>query len=204
MKRTLTAILLALLCITPRLFGQSFFPGIVLLTGGVEFGGAAVALDDPSPTAINSGVAMFRNLPMALEVGIAERMGIGIQYRIDKYLNHTDSVRAKGNDYNLMFNYHFVVTHQTNSFIGFRTGLSDFSFEKPRTGETFEKKGGNLQLVAGVNMMFRHRLGLQLTFGANSFLYPNGKLVNPLSPTPIPYGVTIVGIDLGMGLLFVL
>jgi hypothetical protein len=182
---------------------QSFFPGIVMVTGGIEFGGYQVMLDDPDPNAKNSGANLSRNLPFSLEVGIAERMGLGVQYRNDKYLNNTDSARAESNDFSLLFNYHFVVTQQTNSFVGLRVGMSDFSFEKSRTSETFESKGPAFQLCAGANMLIRSKIGLQFTLGMNSFIYSNGELKNPAG-TSTEYGVIINGISLGMAALFIL
>lgn len=160
-------------------------------------------LDDPDPNAKNSGANIARNIPFSLEIGIAERMGLGVQYRMDKYLNNTDSARADSKDFNLLLNYHFIVTQQTNSFVGLRVGVSNFSFEKSRTSETFESTGPAVQLCAGANMLIRSKLGLQFTLGFNSFIYSDGELKNPAGSS-VDYGVLINGIALGMSALFIL
>lgn len=204
MRHSLWAFFFFLSLLAGEANAQSFYPGMVMIQGGAEFGAAATQLDDPSPTAEVTGIAMFRNLPFGLEVGVAERFGIGFQYRMDKYLNHTDSVRASARDYCLVFNYHPVVTTQTNSFIGLKAGISNFEFEKNRNGSTFEKQGSCLQLCTGVNMLFLNHMGLQLSFGVNGLLYHHGELKDPSSPLTTPYGVRFIGIDLGLGVIILL
>jgi hypothetical protein len=194
----------AFLLLSSRLIGQSFGPGYVMICGGLEYGAAFVVLDDPDATTETTGSQIFRNLPANLEVGINEHMGIGIQFRKCTYLGEGDSVKAKSNDYSIFFNYHFVVTQQTNSFAGVKVGMSDFSFEKTRTAETFEKQGPAFQLYGGVNMLILSKIGLQLTLGLNSSIYKDGELIDPRSPIVKQYGVTINGLDMGMGFFFIL
>jgi hypothetical protein len=184
--------------------GQNSLRGIVLLNGGLEFGAGMVALDDPSPEAKNTGGALYRSIPLGIEVGITDHAGIGIQYRKTEYKNNTDSVRANAGEVQLLFNYHLVTTKQTNSFIGIKTGWSDFKFEKTRNAAVFHKSGIALQMCGGVNMLFIKNMGMQVSLGVNSLLYPNGELINPGSGTVLPYAVYINGLDMGLGLFVIL
>lgn len=186
------------------IFAQSFFPGIVQVTAGVGFGGGPTIIEDPSPTAKTTGAAIYRTLPFSAEIGLSNHMGIGFQFRSDKYVNNTDSVNALASNYSLICNYHFVVTHQTNSFVGIKTGISNFTFEKVRTPDIFEKKGPVLQLCAGVNMFIQSKIGLQLNLGWNTMIYRNGSLIDANTRTRTPYGVTVNGIEFGLSALYVL
>ncbi|MFM7217959.1 MAG: hypothetical protein ACKO1U_08080 [Bacteroidota bacterium] len=200
----LRTFLLLLLLHSSTSQAASFGPGYVMIGGGLEYGAAFVILDDPDATTESNGYQIFRNVPAALEVGINEHMGMGLQFRKCKYLGEGDSIKAGSIDYGIFFNYHFVVTNQTNSFAGIRAGISDLSFEKTRTAETFEKKGPAFQLYGGVNMLIVSKLGLQLTLGLNSSIYKDGELVDPRSPIVKQYGVSIHGLDMGMGIFFIL
>ncbi|MFM9026412.1 MAG: hypothetical protein ACKOQ6_00250, partial [Bacteroidota bacterium] len=161
-------------CISLLVSAQSFGPGYILVSGGAEFGAGYVILDDPDPISDVNGSTVFRNIPINLEVGVTEHMGIGLNYRKCSYLGNTDSVKSKANEYGFFYNYHFVVTKQTNSFAGVRLALSDFSFEKTRTSELFRKSGPALQIYGGVNMLILSNLGLQFTLGLNTATYQDG------------------------------
>ncbi len=204
MKRGLILVCFVLFLACSSGFGQSFFPGIVQVTAGVGFGGGPTVISDPSPTATNTGAAIYRTLPFAAEFGISPHMGIGLQYRKDKYVNNTDSVNALANNFSLLYNYHFVITHQTNSFVGFKAGISDFTFEKVRTPDVFEKTGPILQLCGGVNMFIQSKIGLQLNFGWNTLIYRNGSLIDSDTRERTPYGVTVNGIEFGLSAFYIL
>lgn len=203
MKQQLKIILLVL-CFAHESHAQHTLKGMVFLNAGMEFGGGLVTLDDPFPGTKTSGGTLFRAFPLALEVGISDHIGMGFEYRKMEYRNHLDSIRANSNDFLLLFNYHLITTKQTNSFTGLKAGLSDFQFEKIRNAAVFQKKGVALQLYGGVNMLFVKNLGMQISLGLNSLLYPKGTLDDPASVLPIPYGVKIYGLDMGMGIFMIL
>lgn len=204
MKQGLFFLFFILFLNSIRTAGQSFFPGIVQVTGGVGFGGGPTIASDPSPNAKNTGAAIYRTLPIAAEIGLTPHMGLGFQFRSDKYMNNTDSVNAIANNYSLLYNYHFVVTHQTNSFVGLKTGISRSAMEKVRTPEVFEKTGALVQLCAGVNMLIQSKIGLQLNLGWNTLIYRNGSFIDQKSGERTPFGVTVNGVEFGLSVLYVL
>ncbi len=194
-------ILFLLLFLPSITSAQSFERGDFIISAGVDLGVYDTEGFEPGDSIKNLGDAMSGVIPIGIEFGLTNNIGIGFQFRPNSYASNKDSSSAKNTDFSLMLNYHFLRTESFNLQLGVKYGLSNFNYTNKIDLGEFNATGGHLQLDLGANFFIGDHFGFNVHAGYNKLSYKNGEIEDVLG-NKSDYELYLKGANIGAGIQF--
>ncbi|TAH42658.1 MAG: hypothetical protein EYC69_05320 [Bacteroidetes bacterium] len=193
-------LLISLLFLPFALNAQSFERGDVIFGAGISLGIYGTEGFDPETNIRETDGALNRIIPLSIEFGLTNNIGIGAEVRLNKYASNKDSASAKNNDYSLMLNYHFFRTSFFNMQLGIKYGLSTFNYTNKIDLGEFNATGQNFQAIIGANFFPGEHIGFNINAGFNSLTYKDGEIKDVLG-NKSDYELLLNGGNIGIGVM---
>ena len=181
-------------------FAQSFERGDLIFSAGIDLGVYSTEGFNPADTIKNTDAAVSTIIPLGLEFGLTNHLGIGFQVRPNSYASNKDSSSAKNTDFSLMLNYHFLRSRFFNMQIGLKYGFSKFNYTNKIDQGEFNATGGHFQADLGANFFPGKHIGFNVHAGYNYLRYNNGKIEDILG-NKSDYELYLNGANIGAGVL---
>lgn len=193
-------ILFLLLFLPSLLHANSFERGSIIISAGIDLGIYGTESFDPAAELKETDAAVSRLIPIGVEIGLTNNLGVGAQVRLNSYASNKDSASADNNDYSLMLNYHFFRSSFFNMQFGVKYGLSQFNYTNKIDAGEFNATGSNLQFELGANFFPGDHIGFNVHAGYNRLSYKNGEIKSKAGDKT-DYELYLTGANIGVALL---
>jgi hypothetical protein len=211
MKKTIYSLLIILsfLMMNNNSNAQAFQKGNMNMDIGLGFGAYGTTtttftidfLGIPITVTDEDGAASFM-VPITVEYGVSDRIGIGFQLGFANYFidnedstETTESVRSV--DFALKFNFHLLNSDKNDLFVGLGIGGSSVNW-RDLSGEEFTGTGSIFTLHITDRIFINDNVGILFNLGYTGYNYSKIESSNDLINWELKW--TLKGINFGTGL----